>query len=113
MGHSTLGLSFGWLLDTDRASNAVGAVDLSAPARTLRSPTSSFSPAALGAGRPDLEQAFWNGYGREVTAAEQRALRCLSALDAASVIVWAVPNADHEIVERGRATLARLEMPAA
>ncbi|MFJ8637395.1 hypothetical protein [Streptomyces sp. NPDC093568] len=64
-------------------------------------------------GRPDLEQAFWDGYGRGLTGEEERALRCLSALDAASAISWGVPNGDHEIVERGRATLARLEVPAA
>ncbi|MFF2512087.1 hypothetical protein [Streptomyces sp. NPDC058086] len=36
-------------------------------------------------------------------------LDCLAALDAASAISWGVPHHDPEIVERGRATLARLE----
>jgi hypothetical protein len=60
-------------------------------------------------GRPDLRTAFLEGYGRELTDAEERSLRCLSALDAASAISWGVPHHDPEIVERGRATLARLE----
>ncbi|MFE9880174.1 hypothetical protein [Streptomyces sp. NPDC005784] len=64
-------------------------------------------------GRPDLEEAFWDGYGCVLTGEEERALRCLSALDATSAIAWGVPNGDLEIVERGRATLARLEVQAA
>ncbi|MFJ2812147.1 phosphotransferase [Streptomyces sp. NPDC087294] len=102
-----------WLLDTDRASNAFGAVDLE-----RARPHAVIADAVLLAcgpwvGRPDLEQAFWDGYGRDLSAAEERALRCLSALDAASAIAWGVPNADREIVSRGRAALARLEVPPA
>ncbi|MDX3435613.1 hypothetical protein [Streptomyces stelliscabiei] len=44
---------------------------------------------------------------------KQLASRRLSALDAASAISRSVPNGDDNIVERGRATLARLEVPAA
>jgi hypothetical protein len=60
-------------------------------------------------GRPDLRAPFFEGYGRELTDKEERSLRCLSALVAASAISWGVPHQDPEIVERGRATPARLE----
>ncbi|WP_345126076.1 phosphotransferase [Streptomyces chiangmaiensis] len=57
---------------------------------------------------PELRTAFFEGFGRELTATERTALRCLSALDAASAIAWGVPHDDKEVVERGHATLARL-----
>ncbi|MFE2968495.1 hypothetical protein ACFXKC_33455 [Streptomyces sp. NPDC059340] len=60
-------------------------------------------------GRPDPRAAFFEGYGRELTDKEERSLRCLAALDAASAISWGVPHHDPEIVEGGRATLAGLE----
>ncbi|MET7685684.1 hypothetical protein [Streptomyces sp. NPDC005423] len=44
---------------------------------------------------------------------KQLASRRLSALDAASAISRSVPNGDDNIIERGRATLARLEVPGA
>ncbi|CAM5366031.1 hypothetical protein [Streptomyces viridochromogenes] len=44
---------------------------------------------------------------------KQLASRRLSALDAASAISRSVPNGGDNIVERWRATLARLEVPAA
>ncbi|WP_331753238.1 hypothetical protein OG440_39680 (plasmid) [Streptomyces sp. NBC_00637] len=72
-------------------------------------------PLACGSwvGRPDLQHAFFEGYGRPLTAREQWALRCLCVLDAVSAISWGVPNGDDEIVARGQATLARLEVQAA
>ncbi|MEU6349641.1 aminoglycoside phosphotransferase family protein [Streptomyces sp. NPDC047072] len=102
-----------WLLDTDRASTTFGTVDFE-----RARPHAAVADVVLLAcgpwvGRPDLERAFWDGYGRGLTGEEERALRCLSALDAASAIAWGVPGGDQEIVERGRATLARLEVPAA
>ncbi|MFD4554890.1 aminoglycoside phosphotransferase family protein [Streptomyces sp. NPDC058469] len=101
-----------WLLDTDRG-HSVGAVDLER-ARP-HAVVADVIPLACGpwAEHPVLGEAFWTGYGRELTGEEERALRCLSALDAASAISWGVPNGDREIVERGRATLARLEVQAA
>ncbi|MCT9075305.1 aminoglycoside phosphotransferase family protein [Streptomyces fulvoviolaceus] len=102
-----------WLLDTDRARNTFGAVDLERACPHAAVADVVFLTCGPWVGRLDLEQAFWNGYGRGLTAEEERALRCLSALDAASAIAWGVPNGDHEIVERGRATLARLEVPSA
>ncbi|TCR22939.1 aminoglycoside phosphotransferase family protein [Streptomyces sp. BK205] len=102
-----------WLLDTDRAADGFGVVDLERA--RLHAVVADVVLLACGpwVERLDLEQAFWDGYGRELSDEEERALRCLSALDAASAISWGVPNGDREIVERGRATLARLEVPAA
>jgi Ser/Thr protein kinase RdoA (MazF antagonist) len=102
-----------WLLDTDRGHSVFGAVDLER-ARP-HAVVADVVPLACGpwAGHPALEEAFWAGYGRELTGEEERALLCLSALDAASAISWGVPNGDREIVERGRATLARLEVQTA
>ncbi|MFD8814200.1 phosphotransferase [Streptomyces sp. NPDC059627] len=102
-----------WLLDADRTSNAFGAVDLERARPHAAVADITLLTCGPWVGRPDLEQAFWDGYGRGLTSDEERALRCLSALDAASAIARGVPNGDREIVERGRATLARLEVPTA
>lgn len=44
--------------------------------------------------RPDLKEAFLEGYGRQLTADEERALRSISALWALSTIVWARQHHD-------------------
>lgn len=59
-------------------------------------------------GRPDLLQAVLDGYGRDFTAAEEAQLTILSVLDAVSGISYGAAHGDHELVERGRRTLARL-----
>lgn len=102
-----------WLLEPSLTGNGFGAVDLER-ARP-HAVVADIVPLACcpWPDRPDLEEAFWDGYGRVLTDEEERALRCLSALDAASAIAWGVPNGDREIAERGRATLARLEVQAA
>ncbi|MEW2401379.1 aminoglycoside phosphotransferase family protein [Streptomyces sp. NPDC046862] len=102
-----------WLVGTGPGTSPFGAVDLERARPHVV--VADFVPLACGSwpGRPDLEEAFLDGYGCVLTAEEERALRCLSALDAASAISWGVPNGDREIVERGRATLARLEVQAA
>lgn len=99
-----------WLLDGDLEACVFGAVDLER-ARP-HAAVADFVPLASGswAGRPDLRDAFLEGYGRMLSDEEVWALRCLCAVDAASAIAWGVPNGDHAIVDRGRATLARLEV---
>ncbi|MFD7480083.1 aminoglycoside phosphotransferase family protein [Streptomyces sp. NPDC059837] len=96
-----------WLLDTGPGRLAVVDLERARPHAVV------FDMVLLACGpwvgRPDLRAAFFEGYGRELTDKEERSLRCLSALDAASAISWGVPHHDPEIVERGRATLARLE----
>ena len=63
-------------------------------------------------GKPDLRDAFLDGYGRALTADEEPALRDLAALDAVSAIQWGSANNDTDIMTRGYRTLARLR-PAA
>ncbi|TPQ21253.1 aminoglycoside phosphotransferase family protein [Streptomyces sporangiiformans] len=102
-----------WLLDTGPAARVFGAVDLERARPHAAVADLVLLACGSWVGRPDLQEAFFEGYGRALTAEEQWALRCLSVLDAASAISWGVPNGDDEIVERGRATLARLEVQAA
>ncbi|MFJ5829424.1 NUDIX domain-containing protein [Streptomyces sp. NPDC093089] len=63
-------------------------------------------------GRPDLAEAFFAGYGRPLTAAEETHLAASTALDAVSGIAFGTRAGDPELVERGRRTLARLRAGA-
>lgn len=58
--------------------------------------------------RPDLRAACLQGYGRNLTAEEQHALKCLAALDAVSCLVWGPKLDDPYVTTRGRRTLDRL-----
>ncbi|WP_431984850.1 phosphotransferase [Streptomyces qinglanensis] len=60
------------------------------------------------AGRPDLYDAFFAGYGRRLTPAEEERLTVDSALDAVSGIQYGAAHGDPEVLERGLRTLARL-----
>ncbi|MEU3189056.1 phosphotransferase [Streptomyces sp. NPDC006992] len=60
------------------------------------------------AGRPDLYDAFFAGYGRKLTPAEEERLAVESALDALSGIQYGAAHGDPAVLERGRHTLARL-----
>ncbi|WP_328946774.1 aminoglycoside phosphotransferase family protein [Streptomyces sp. NBC_00250] len=57
---------------------------------------------------PDREQVFFQAYGRALTTAERRALRCLTALDAVNCLAWGPDNDHPEVTTRGRRTLDRL-----
>ncbi|MCZ1012194.1 aminoglycoside phosphotransferase family protein [Streptomyces lydicus] len=59
-------------------------------------------------GRPDLQAALLDGYGRAFTEAEEAHLTVLSVLDAVSGISYGATHGDFELVERGRRTLAHL-----
>ncbi|RVU28076.1 aminoglycoside phosphotransferase family protein [Streptomyces antnestii] len=63
---------------------------------------------AVWPGRPDLRAAFFAGYGRTLTASEDAALTCLSALDAVSCLRWGPDHGDPQVTARGRRTLDRL-----
>ncbi|KAA6215651.1 NUDIX domain-containing protein [Streptomyces filamentosus] len=58
--------------------------------------------------REDLATAFFTGYGRRPTPAEEAHLVAGAALDAVSGIAFGTRTGDPELVERGRRTLARL-----
>lgn len=62
--------------------------------------------AGIFAGRPDLREAFYAGYGRELDVLETLALRTWVVLDSVSALAWGIPNGDHEVVARARAALA-------
>lgn len=53
-------------------------------------------------GRPDLAEAFLDGYGRVLTTVDQRLLRALGALTGLRTVVWAFEHGDDVFAERGR-----------
>ncbi len=59
-------------------------------------------------GRPDLRNAFLDGYGRALTPAEELCLDCDAAFDAVSGIAYGTSHDDPEVTERGNRTLRRL-----
>ncbi|MEU3607978.1 phosphotransferase [Streptomyces sp. NPDC035033] len=59
-------------------------------------------------GREDLATAFFAGYGRRPTGAEEAHLAAAAALDSVSGIAFGTRTGDPELVERGRRTLVRL-----
>ncbi|MFB6901535.1 phosphotransferase [Streptomyces hydrogenans] len=59
-------------------------------------------------GREDLAAAFFAGYGRPLTGAEEAHLAAAAALDSVSGISFGTRSGDPELVERGRRILALL-----
>jgi hypothetical protein len=59
-------------------------------------------------GRPDLRDAFLDGYGRPLTPAEDQLVWHLGALDALTALARGNENADPELTAVGRATLGQL-----
>ncbi|MET9886121.1 phosphotransferase [Streptomyces sp. NPDC006430] len=59
-------------------------------------------------GRPDLRDAFLDGYGRPLTTAEELGLDCETAFDAVSGIAYGTTHHDPEVAERGRRALLHL-----
>lgn len=59
-------------------------------------------------GRSDLRDAFFTGYGRELTDAEEEHLLVGSVLDALSGIQFGTANGDPELIERAHRTFAYL-----
>jgi hypothetical protein len=60
------------------------------------------------AGRPDLQDAFLDGYGRPLSPAEDQLIWHLGALDALTALARGRQNADLELVAVGRDTLRQL-----
>ncbi len=59
-------------------------------------------------GHPDRRAAFLDGYGRQLTAIEQRLLTHCAALDAVTCLVRGHQTNDARLAEHGRATLRQL-----
>ena len=60
--------------------------------------------------RPDLREAFLDGYGRTLGDNDRELLECLAALDALSGIQWGPANNDPDVTSRGWRTLERLSL---
>lgn len=58
--------------------------------------------------RPDLQSAFWQGYGRDLSLEEKELLARCAALGALSTIVWAKEHNDKPFEAHGRRVLAQL-----
>ena len=58
--------------------------------------------------RPDLREAFLDGYGRALGDDELEVLECLAALDALGGIQWGRANNDPEVTNRSWRTFERL-----
>lgn len=58
--------------------------------------------------RPDLEAAFFAGYGRTLDPHEQRQLGVLAAMHAMATVAWAEENADLQYAAAGRQALRRV-----
>lgn len=63
--------------------------------------------------RPELEEAFWDGYGRRPDAPDRATIGALRALHAVGTIAWARAHDDGPFEAAGRAALARLGIDAA
>jgi Phosphotransferase enzyme family len=59
-------------------------------------------------GRPDLKDAFLNGYGRDLTGSDIETLQHLGALDALTAIARGHQNHDIQLVQYGHSTLRQL-----
>ena len=60
------------------------------------------------ASRPDLQEAFFDGYGRRLTDAEDEAVWHLGALDALTALVRGRQCGDPALITSGHATLSQL-----
>jgi Ser/Thr protein kinase RdoA (MazF antagonist) len=58
--------------------------------------------------RPDLRDAFLDGYGRPLTDAEERMLACVGAVAALTTVLWGRAHGDRAFEDHGRRTLRRL-----
>lgn len=61
--------------------------------------------------RPDLESAFWTGYGAAPSEAERRLVRAFAALDAVQRSSWADRHGDRQLAASARRALAALGAP--
>ncbi|MEU6367827.1 aminoglycoside phosphotransferase family protein [Streptomyces sp. NPDC046931] len=95
-----------WLYDTATGALAVVGLERARPHAAV------FDVVRLACGPwarwPELKTAFLDGFGRGLTGEEEAALRCLSALDAASAVARGLLHEEPRVVARGRTALDRL-----
>lgn len=58
--------------------------------------------------RPDLREAFEDGYGRRFAEEDEALMRQLAALDGVATVGWAEEHGDAAFADQGRALLRRL-----
>lgn len=94
-----------WLYDNDARVRVID-FERAEPAASVR----DFRLLVNGVwrGRPDLREAFFDGYGRCLSAEEEVALAGWVVLDALDSAHWGAEHGDVEVLERGLAGLARL-----
>lgn len=61
--------------------------------------------------RPDLEAAFWLGYGRALNQNETRILRSLVAFEAGSTLYWGLAHQDEAFIRKGQRWVQQLGLP--
>jgi thiamine kinase-like enzyme len=59
-------------------------------------------------GRPDIKDAFLNGYGRDLTSSDTETIQHLGALDALTAIARGHQTGDPHLIESGHLTLRQL-----
>lgn len=94
-----------WLYDNDAQVRIID-FERAEPASTVR----DFRLLVNGPWRerPDLREAFFDGYGRRPTTDEETALAGWVVLDALDSAHWGAKHHDAEVLERGLAGLAQL-----
>ena len=95
-----------WLITGDGAW--AGVIDLEFAHWDVRVADFARYPGWEWIGRPDLIEAFFEGYGRPLTPAEGQQLLVAHAQYALSAIVWGRDNAYHGFAEEGRQALRHL-----
>jgi Ser/Thr protein kinase RdoA (MazF antagonist) len=94
-----------WLTD---AGGTVRLIDFGKAKRDVQLRDFERMRSAEWLGRPDLRDAFFDGYGRTLTDVEEETLACVGAYAAATTILWARAHGDERFEEHGRRTLADL-----
>ncbi|MFC5183879.1 aminoglycoside phosphotransferase family protein [Actinomadura harenae] len=95
-----------WLWDTEAERLAV--IDFEAAAHGLAVQDMVWQCGALWTTRPDLREAFLNGFGRKPSPDENRALVLLTARLAASYLATGRTTHDQVLVDRGHRALSSL-----
>ncbi|MEV4558374.1 aminoglycoside phosphotransferase family protein [Kitasatospora sp. NPDC049285] len=95
-----------WLWDSP--SGILGLIDFEMAAPGLAAEEYMWLYAAVWVERPDLKTAFFDGYGRPLTAEEDRLLHLLTTRLGISYLNSGLIKNDSVLIDRGRLVLARM-----
>ncbi|MFF4924242.1 aminoglycoside phosphotransferase family protein [Kitasatospora sp. NPDC001261] len=95
-----------WLWDS--ASGVLGLIDFEMAAHGLAAEEYTWLYGAVWVTRPDLKNAFFDGYGRPLTAEEDRLLHLLTTRLGVSYLHTGLIKKDTVLTDRGRLVLTRL-----